>query len=90
MTDLLITTILAGFATTYVIEFIELITSGFFGISFLKKWLSLPLCFLGVYSQMDLSSKFLLGVPSATLIAIALSKWLNKPNFITTHHYGGR
>ena len=88
MNDLLITTLLSGIATTYVIEFIELITLGFFGVSFLNKWFSLPLCFLGMYSQIYLTRGLIIGVPSATLISIALSKWLNKPTLVPSRLKG--
>ena len=43
MTDLLISTIIAGSAVTYAVEFIELITKGFFGVVVLNKYITLPL-----------------------------------------------
>jgi len=41
MVDLLITILIAGVAVTYVIEFIELITTGMFGVPLLNKFLTL-------------------------------------------------
>lgn len=83
MTDLLILTILSGVAVTYAIEFIEMVTAGFFGVSILNKWFSLPFSFGFLFSQTHLTKHLIVAVPAATFIAIALSKYLNKPRVIT-------
>ena len=83
MTDLLILTILSGIAVTYSIELIDLLTKGFLGTPKLNKWFSLPLSFGAIYSQTHLTIHMVVAVPAATFVAIALSKYLNKPAVIT-------
>jgi hypothetical protein len=82
MIDLLITIILAGVTVTYVIEFIELITMGMFGVSLLNKFLTLPLSFGALISQNSLSMQFIIAVPSIATVAILLSRYLNKPRVV--------
>ena len=82
MTDLLITILISGVAVTYAIEFLELITTGFFGIPFLNKVLSLPLSFGALFSQYSLNINMIIAVPATTFIAVAVSKWLNKPTVV--------
>ena len=82
MTDLLITIFIAGVAVTYVIEFIELITTGLFGIPLLNKFLTLPLSFGALISQNSLSMRFIIAVPSTATVALLLSKFLNKPRVV--------
>jgi hypothetical protein len=79
MTDLLITTILAGLAVTYAIEFLDLLVGGFFGKTILNKWLSLPLSFGAVFSQLHWDTTLIIAVPAATFIAVAVGQYLNKP-----------
>jgi hypothetical protein len=82
MVDLLITIIIAGVAVTYVIEFIELITTGMFGVPLLNKFLTLPLSFGALISQNSLDMQFIIAVPAIATVALLLSKYLNKPRVV--------
>jgi hypothetical protein len=82
MTDLLITIVIAGVAVTYIIEFIELITAGMFGVPLLNKFLTLPLSFGALISQNSLGMQFIVAVPSIATVALLLSKYLNKPRVV--------
>ena len=82
MIDLLITIIIAGVAVTYVIEFIELITTGMFGVPLLNKFLTLPLSFGALISQNSLDMQFIIAVPAIATVALLLSKYLNKPRVV--------
>ena len=82
MIDLLITILIAGVAVTYVIEFIELITTGLFGVPLLNKFLTLPLSFGALISQNSLDTQFIIAVPAIATVAILLSKYLNKPKVV--------
>jgi hypothetical protein len=82
MVDLLITILIAGVAVTYVIEFIELITTGMFGVPLLNKFLTLPLSFGALISQNSLSMQFIIAVPAIATVALLLSKYLNKPRVV--------
>ena len=79
MTDLLITVLISGFAVTYTVEFLDLITIEFFGKNNLYKWLSLPLSFCALCSLEHLSIKLVALTPAAAFISLAISKYLNKP-----------
>lgn len=82
MVDLLITILIAGVAVTYVIEFIELITTGLFGVPLLNKFLTLPLSFGALISQNSLDMQFIIAVPAIATVALLLSKYLNKPRVV--------
>jgi len=82
MVDLLITILIAGVAVTYVIEFIELITTGMFGVPLLNKFLTLPLSFGALISQNSLDMQFIVAVPAIATGALLLSKYLNKPRVV--------
>ena len=82
MIDLLITILIAGVAVTYVIEFLELITTGMFGVPLLNKFLTLPLSFGALISQNSLSMQFIIAVPAIATVALLLSKYLNKPRVV--------
>jgi hypothetical protein len=82
MVDLLITILIAGVAVTYVIEFIELITTGMFGVPLLNKFLTLPLSFGALISQNSLDMQFIIAVPAIATVALLLSKYLNKPRVV--------
>jgi hypothetical protein len=82
MIDLLITILIAGVAVTYVIEFIELITTGMFGVPLLNKFLTLPLSFGALISQNSLDMQFIIAVPAIATVALLLSKYLNKPRVV--------
>jgi hypothetical protein len=82
MIDLLITILIAGVAVTYVIEFIELVTTGIFGVPLLNKFLTLPLSFGALISQNSLDMQFIIAVPAIATVALLLSKYLNKPRVV--------
>jgi hypothetical protein len=82
MVDLLITILIAGVAVTYVIEFLELVTTGLFGVPLLNKFLTLPLSFGALISQNSLSTQFIIAVPAIATVALLLSKYLNKPRVV--------
>jgi hypothetical protein len=82
MVDLLITILIAGVAVTYVIEFVELITTGLFGVPLLNKFLTLPLSFGALISQNSLDMQFIIAVPAIATVALLLSKYLNKPRVV--------
>ena len=79
MTDLLISILITGIAITYVIEFINLITADFFGISGLNKFLTLPLSLGGLW-LLDVTEIYLVvAVPAAGFISLYIGKQLDKP-----------
>jgi hypothetical protein len=82
MIDLLITILIAGIAVTYVIEFIELVTTGIVGIPILNKFLTLPLSFAALFSQSEIDKTYIIAVPSIATVALLLSKYLNKPRVV--------
>ena len=82
MTDLLITIVLSGIAVTYVIEFIEPVTTGIIGIPILNKFLTLPLSFAALFSQSEIDKTYIIAVPSIATVALLLSKYLNKPRVV--------
>jgi hypothetical protein len=82
MIDLLITIVIAGVAVTYVIEFLELVTTGLFGVPLLNKFLTLPLSFGALISQNSLDMQFIVAVPAIATVALLLSKYLNKPRVV--------
>ena len=89
MTDLLISIIIAGAAVGYLIEFINLITLDFFGVSVLNKFLTLPLNTGALYLLGVEDIKLLVVVPAATLVSILISKYLNKPTVTRVPRLGG-
>jgi hypothetical protein len=82
MIDLLITIVIAGVAVTYVIEFLELVTTGLFGVPLLNKFLTLPLSFGALVSQNSLDMQFIIAVPAIATVSLLLSKYLNKPRVV--------
>lgn len=79
MTDLLISILIVGTATAYVIEFINLVTMDFFGIGSLNKILTLPFSALGLW-LLDAPNQYIgVAIPAAAFIAAWISKQLNKP-----------
>ena len=82
MTDLLITIIISGVAVTYVIEFLELITTGIIGISLLNKFLTLPLSIGALISQNSTGMQLVVAAPATATVALLLSKYLNKPRVV--------
>jgi len=79
MTDLLILSVLSALAITYVIEILDLITYLFFDKAALNKFLSLPLSFGAMYSQIGIHKSLIITVPAVTFASIAISKYINKP-----------
>ena len=82
MTDLLITIIISGVAVTYVIELLELITTGIIGISLLNKFLTLPLSIGALISQNSTGMQLVVAAPATATVALLLSKYLNKPRVV--------
>jgi hypothetical protein len=79
MTDLLISVALVGVAVTYVVEFIDLVTAGFFGVSVLNKFLSLPLSVGGLFALETTDVKLVVAVPATAFVALFISKLINQP-----------
>lgn len=79
MTDLLLAAILTGLAVTYVIEFLDLVTTGLFGKTLLNKYLALPLSFSGMVALYQIDMQMVVSVPAATFVSLIVSKYLNKP-----------
>lgn len=79
MTDLLLSAILTGLAVTYVIELLDLVTTGLFGKTLLNMYLALPLSFGGMFSLYDIDMQMIVSVPAATFVSLMVSKYLNKP-----------
>lgn len=80
MTNLLIASLLAGAATTYVVEVLDLMLLGMFEKQTIYKFLSLPLSFGGMYAlQGELTSSLFVTVPASTFVSLMLVKYLNKP-----------
>ena len=79
MTDLLISILIVGTATAYLIEFINLVTMDFFGVNSLNKFLTIPISGLGLW-LLDAPNKYLsVAVLSAAFVAAWISRQLNKP-----------
>jgi hypothetical protein len=79
MIDLLISVVLVGVAVTYIVEFIDLVTSGFFGVSILNKFLSLPLSVGGLFVLENNDLKLIVTAPATAFIALFISKLINQP-----------
>jgi hypothetical protein len=83
MTDLLIATLLTGFAVTYILELLDLSYLGaWLGKSNINIFFALPLSFGGMYTFYELDKVLLVTVPAATLVSLALGKYLNKPTVV--------
>jgi hypothetical protein len=79
MTDLLISIVISGIAITYVVEFLNLITTDFFGVSFLNKVLTLPLSFGGLWVLDIRGLHLIVAVPAAAFVSLYIGKNLDKP-----------
>jgi hypothetical protein len=88
MTDLLIVTALSSLAVTYVIEFLDLITFSIVGKASLNKYLSLPISFGAVFSQVHLHKGLIITVPATAFASVAISKFINKPVVISNGFRG--
>lgn len=81
MTDLLLSVLLAGFAVTYVLEFLDLFD--LVNKSTLNRWLALPLSFAGIYILAGgIFLEMIVAVPATTFVSLALMKFLNKPTVV--------
>lgn len=81
MTDLLLSVLLAGFAVTYVLEFLDLFD--IVNKSTLNRWLALPLSVAGMYILVgELLTEMIVTVPATTFVSLALMKFLNKPTVV--------
>ena len=80
MTDLLLTILVVGAAVTYLLEGFKFILGGFFEPTVLNLILSLPLSLGGMFAmQRQWSVQMIATVPAATLVALVLIKFINKP-----------
>jgi hypothetical protein len=79
MTDLLIAIVIAGTASTYVIEFLDLLTRGFFGVPLLNKVLLLPLSIGGLYLLGIVDTTLVIATPATAFITLMISKFINRP-----------
>ena len=80
MTDLLLTILVVGSAVTYMLEAFKFALGGFFEPTFINVILSLPLSLGGMFAmQRQWSVQMLATVPAATLVALVLIKFINKP-----------
>jgi hypothetical protein len=79
MTSLLIAILITAPAITYVIEFVELITFGMFGVPTLNKYLALPLSAGALWLLHVKDLRLIVATPAASLIAIMISRYINKP-----------
>jgi hypothetical protein len=79
MTSLLISVILAGSATTFIVEFVALWATLFFKKESIYVALSLPLSYGALY-LLGCSGKSLgVSIPASAFVALMLNKYLNKP-----------
>lgn len=88
MTDLLISIIIVGTASTYIIELLDLLTRGFFGVPILNKWLSLPLSVGGLYLLEVVDTALAVATPATAFVTLAISKFINKPVATTVPRLG--
>jgi hypothetical protein len=79
MTDLLIAIIIVGTASTYVNEFLDLLTRGFFGVPALNKSLSLPLSIVGLYLLNVTDMTLIVATPATAFVTLMISKFINRP-----------
>lgn len=80
MVDLFVAVLLSGFAVTFVIELLALLTSWFFEKEVLYTVLSLPLSFVAMYIMFSVDKGMFISVPATAFIALVLKKNLNAPN----------
>jgi hypothetical protein len=79
MTDLLIAIVIVGTASTYIIEFLDLLTRGFFGVPILNKALSLPLSIGGLYLLDIVDITLVVATPATAFVTLMISKFINRP-----------
>lgn len=88
MTDLLISILIVGTASNYVIEFFDLLTRGFFGVPVLNKALSLPLSAGGLYLLEVVGLPLVVATPATAFVALVISKFINRPVATTVPRLG--
>ena len=80
MANLILTIIIVGAAVTYVLELLTALLYVFVDDSTIKKWLSLPLSFGGMWvMQQQWAVALFVTVPAATFVSLFLIKYINKP-----------
>lgn len=84
MTDLLISIIISGFAITFALEFLYLVTLGILPKEKLYAVLTLPLSFGAMFVFTDIDSSYFVSVPATAFIALMLNKYLNTPTVVNT------
>lgn len=84
MTDLLLATVITGFAVTYILELLDLsILGAWLGKSNINIFFALPLSFGGMYVFYQLDKLLFVTVPAATFVSLMLGKYLNKPTVVS-------
>ena len=79
MVNLLIAVFITSVANAYAVEFLKLLTFDFWGSNFGVKFFTLPLSVVGLYLFGFWDRQTFVAVPAATLMAVVLLKWVNKP-----------
>lgn len=84
MVNLLISIILSGFAVTFAIELIALITSWFFQKPMIYAVLSLPFSFLAMFVMYKVTREMFVSVPATAFVTLVLNKYLNAASMTST------
>jgi hypothetical protein len=84
MVDLFISIILAGFAVTFIVELVALMTSWFFDKEALYAVLTLPLSFGSMFVLYNLDKTFFVSVSATAFVALMLRKYLNSATVTST------
>lgn len=84
MVDLLISILLSGCAVTFVVEFLFLITIGFFFKERIYAVLTLPLSFGAMYVFSNIDWTYFVSVPATAFVALMLNKYLNTQQVSST------
>lgn len=80
MTDLILTILVVGSAVTYLLEAFKFALGGFFEPTVINLILSLPLSLGGMFvMQRQWTAEMIVTAPAATLVALVLIKFINKP-----------
>lgn len=83
MTDLLIATLLTGFAVTYLVELFDISPIGWMiSKPTMNKYFALPLSFGGLFVFYEIDKLLIVAVPAATFISLMLGRYLNKPTVV--------
>ena len=88
MTDLLLTIVLVGAATTYILETLDFVLLGFFEKTTINLVFSLPLSTAGMWvMQQQWTLTMLATVPAATFVSLVLLKYINKPQQVEVRRF---